>query len=99
MLEQPSSFDVERTRSVYSQAFWGQHRQPARCAPRIADAMISVPHPMSLYIARREIARYKDECASLRARRSRSRCDTESTSASDFDFRAQNLRPRHRRHR
>jgi ribosomal-protein-alanine N-acetyltransferase len=36
-------------------------------APRIAEAMISVPHPMSLDIARAEIARYQDECASQRS--------------------------------
>lgn len=36
-------------------------------APRIAAAMISVPHPMSLDIACAEIARCQDDCTSGRA--------------------------------
>jgi [ribosomal protein S5]-alanine N-acetyltransferase len=34
---------------------------------RIAEAMISIPHPMSLDIARAQIAGYQDECASQRS--------------------------------
>lgn len=49
-------------------------------APRIAEAMISVPHPMSLDIARAEIARFQDECASGWAWSRKAVCADESES-------------------